>query len=833
MVSKQIKPHLWSVCAVDEGLRTFCGNSYTEHGMMYHSYLMETELGFLPLGVPPARHVAEWLACVKTLVGSSAVCWLALLGAPDDRTAVNAVLEEYPHITLIGGQTALFQLEGFLKHTVKSIPIRGKRKLNLGGRELVFQTLPGKTGTSNVYILESDMLFTADAFGAYFACAGLLTSTISEKANYLHGAAQYHSGIGGDLREKTMECAVSLVRENQISMICPTVGPVVDAYMDDLLEIYCGARVRKDNRPVIALLYTSGGYVEELMTCVAAGIADSGDVTAEKINLNTTDRELAIRKAAWADAVLFGTSDADGAAKPIWDVVTSLRPEACKGKIAAAVYSVQSRDCEPTPLRAYLNALDFDLNIPDSIIQGKPDRQTLENAYEYGYAVGCSLQKIPNTHKPKYVKCLVCGEIFDASLSICPVCGVGLDQCVAVDEELVLFREDTNNRYVILGGGIAALSAAEAIRSRDKTGTILMISAEPHLPINRPMLTKDMKAVITAPENQCIHDWEWYDEQNISLRLDCTVTNIDIRMKKVRTVDGETIPYDKLIYAMGAECFVPPIPGRDKQGVITIRHLSDTAKLGQWLSTAKNAVVIGGGVLGLEAASELMRAGIRVTILEAAPQIVGRQVDEISSAFLRHTLVSMGAACHEGVSIASIEGEEYVSGVRLADGKFFAADFVVVSCGNRANVQVAKDAGIAVERAIVVDQYMKTSEPDIFACGDCAQYDGVNYQLWQEASAQGKVAGANAAGDKAVYTNALLGMNLEGFGTTLFAIGDPGKRMDIPYRTVNIWDDVTGRRETYWFYGGSLQGAVLIRSPEKVAEVSQAVTSHARYEELF
>lgn len=833
MKTKQIKPGLWTISAVEKGLRIFCGDAYTEHGMMYHSYLMETGEGFLLLGAPPTRYISEWLANVKELVNSSEIRWFILFGTSDDRVAVNAVLKEYPYVTLIGGQTALFRLEGFLNQDVKTIIIRGKRKLNLGGRELVFQTLPGKTGTSNTYILASDVLFTADAFGAYFACGGLLASAISDKTSYLRGATQYYSGIGGDIRGDTMASAVSLVRENQISIICPAIGPVVDAYMDELLAIYSRRKPGEKKQPVIAFLYTPGNYVEELVSCIASGISDSGNIVVERINLSATDRELAIRKAARADAVLFGTTDTEGAAKSIWDVVTSLRSDGCNGKITAAVYSVQSRDYDPAPLRAYLKAMGFDLNTPDLIVQGKPDKQTFENAFEYGYATGCSLQKIPNIHKPKYVKCLVCGEIFDASLVICPVCGVGLDQCVAVDEELVLFRKDTNNRYVILGGGIAALSAAESIRNRDKTGTILMISAEPHLPINRPMLTKNMKTVMNAPESLYVHDLEWYDKQNISLRLGCVVTGLDIRKKTVRTADGDSVPYDKLIYAMGAECFVPPFPGREKQGVITIRHLSDTAKLGQWLPTAKNAVVIGGGVLGLEAASELMRAGIKVTILEAAAQILDRQVDEISSAFLRHSIVSMGAACYEGISIAEIEGEEKVSGVRLADGRVCRADFVVISCGNRANVQIAKDAGIAVDRAIVVNERMETSVADVFACGDCAQFDGVNYQLWQEASSQGKVAGANAAGDVARYTNQLLGMNLEGFGTTMFAIGDPGKRTDIPYRTVNIWDDVVGRRETYWFYGGSLQGAVLIRSPEKVAEVSQKVASHARYEELF
>ena len=231
---KQMKPGLWTICVMEEGLRVLCSDAYTEHGMMYHSYLMETGEGFLLLGAPPARYAAEWLACVKELAGGNEIRWFVLLGNADNRTAVNAVLEEYPHIMLIGGQTALFQLEGFLKQEVKTISIRGKRKLNLGGRNLVFQTLPGKNGTSNVYILESDVLFTGDAFGAFFACDGLMTGAVSDKADYLHGAAQYHAAIG----RNDWEDAISLVRDHQVTMICPAVGPSVDAYLDDLLEVY-------------------------------------------------------------------------------------------------------------------------------------------------------------------------------------------------------------------------------------------------------------------------------------------------------------------------------------------------------------------------------------------------------------------------------------------------------------------------------------------------------------------------------------------------------------------------------------------------------------------
>jgi NAD(P)H-nitrite reductase large subunit len=192
----------------------------------------------------------------------------------------------------------------------------------------------------------------------------------------------------------------------------------------------------------------------------------------------------------------------------------------------------------------------------------------------------------------------------------------------------------------------------------------------------------------------------------------------------------------------------------------------------------------------------------------------------------------LGVFCYEGVSIAGIEGDGAASGVRLADGRVFPADFVLVSCGNRGNVSVARQAGAVVEQAIVVNDRMETNLPDVYACGDCAQFEGVNYQLWQEASSQGKVAGGNAAGETISYAGQQMGLSLEGFGTSLFALGDPGKK-ELPYQTVETVDQVSDRHEKYWFFGGRLEGAVVIGAPEKTADISQAVMTNARYTELF
>lgn len=834
MERKQIRPGLWQVTAREDGLRVFGAASFTEDGLMYQSYLMDAGSTYIALGSLPARYGAEWLSEVQKITGSGGIGWAVLLGTEDDRAAARLLLEAFPDIVLIGGTQTLFRLEGFTGAEHHSIEVRADRSLTLGNKRLEFRVLSDKLG-SRLYVLDrtEGILVTADAFGSVYSSEQTLVSEMADKTGWLRGAARHYADIQGAKRDKSLSAAAALMREDGVKLILPARGPAVDTDIDALLSVYESPTPEKGAKPTVAVVYAPGGYVRELAEQISGGIRETG-AAARCVDLSAVNRDEVLDVLPQADAYLFGTTETGGdAAKPVWDILTSLGRGDCAGKLAAVFCATDSKGSAAENLRQRLAQLGCDLNLQNYMAQGRPDGQALKNAYEYGFGVGCSVLKIPNPRKPKLVKCLVCGEIFDASLGICPVCGVGLDQCVPVDEEAVAFKKDTDHRYVIIGGGIAGLSAAEAIRARDGTGGIIILSAEPDLPINRPMLTKDLKTVAQTPESLAIHGPEWYAEQNFELRLGCTVDSIDAAGKRVQTDAGDWLAYDKLIYAAGAECFVPPFEGHDKPGVLTIRHLPDSRELAVRMKGAKNAVVIGGGVLGLEAASELMRARITVTVLEATPQIIGRQVDGETASILKKTMEGMGVACHEGVSIAAIEGVEQAAGVRLADGRVFPADVVIVSCGNRANVQVAKTAGIAIDRAIVVNQFMETSVPDIYACGDCAQFDGVNYQLWQEASDQGRVAGANAAGEGKTFANRPLGLSLEGFGTSLFAMGDPGKREDIPYKTVETRDQVTGRREKYWFFGGSLQGAVLIGAPEKTGAVSQAVAEHARYDELF
>ncbi len=447
------------------------------------------------------------------------------------------------------------------------------------------------------------------------------------------------------------------------------------------------------------------------------------------------------------------------------------------------------------------------------------------------YFVPVEKEKPARRGTRQLVKCLVCGEIFDASLDTCPVCGVGRDKFVPVEVEEVTFRNDTRNTYVILGNGCAGVNAAEAIRERDKTGEILLISNEGPA-YQRPMLTKAMLSGLTE-EQMALHPEGWYQARNIRQMLGRQVLSVDTTVKTVSLDGGETVSYTKLIFALGSECFIPPIPGHDKAGVVAIRRVADVEKVQAMGSALRRAVVIGGGVLGLEAAWELRKAGCEVTVLELAPQLMGRQLDDAAAALLLKQCAKAGVRVETGVTIQAIEGDEKVSGVRLAGGEGIDADLVVVSCGVRANTAIAKAAGVEVDRAIVVSDRMETNLPGVYACGDCAQYQGVNFALWPEAQEQGKVAGACATGELARYTPITPILSFHGMGTELFSLGDPGKVPGRSYKTVEVRDDGISTLERYYFTEGRLCGVILAGDLSKMADMIQAIEEKRTFAEVF
>ena len=472
------------------------------------------------------------------------------------------------------------------------------------------------------------------------------------------------------------------------------------------------------------------------------------------------------------------------------------------------------------------------MNVVDGFrVRFKPDENQLKDAYDYGYNFGCKLLnkevKSPAVNTGKLVKCVICGAIFDASITVCPVCGAGEESFVPYEEEAKHTGMDSNRIYVILGGGAAAVSAAEAIRQRDTTGNIVMFSKESELPYNRPMLTKALLADFSSTQI-AIHPQSWFDENKIQYINQALIEKMDTGSKTITLKDGRAFSYDKCIYALGASCFIPPIEGSQDDRVKTIRTLSDVAAIQDLIRDKKRAVLIGGGVLGLEAAWELSKAGKDVTVLEAMDRLMPRQLDSQASQMVKESAEKHGLHMMTGVKITKItaEGDERIVHTETGD---YPCDLVIISAGVRANVALAKDAGIECDRAVVVNAKMETNAADVYACGDCAQYNGINYALWSQALEEGRVAGANAAGDALEYEPEAPALTFFGLDTPLFAAGDLGGKADMQYKTLEIKDASRGTYRKAYFLNSRLCGVVLVGDTSKMRELGTAVKEHASF----
>lgn len=476
-----------------------------------------------------------------------------------------------------------------------------------------------------------------------------------------------------------------------------------------------------------------------------------------------------------------------------------------------------------------LKQLDMRLYRDGFRVQFKPSAVELQQAFDFGYGFGIEAKKhwdeqhgvvsqTPASGGQQAWKCLVCGEVVygDQPPQSCPICGVGPEQFVPVSVANTGFTSSDPLNIVIVGGGVAALSAAEAARERNRAARIEIITDEDIPCYNRPMLTKN---ILAKPDvlGFITKSPEWYAGNDIKVTLGTRVTKIDNSTKSLVLSNGQSRSYDRLIYAAGAESFVPPIPGADQPHVKVIRKLTDVIGIQSMLPGVQDIAMIGGGVLGLEAASELVKTGRRVTIIEMAPMLMGRQLDERGSRFLKAAAEANGIRVITGAKISGIEAD----GVALETEKI-PAQMVILSTGTKANVQTALDAGAAGDRFVFVNNRMETSLPDIFAAGDVASCNGVSIGIWNQATEMGRVAGANAVGDDLTFSGVTPANSFTGFGIDLFAIGDNGKNEEEIYKTIEVDDPRMLSYRKFYFLHDIFVGAVIIGDTSCSAKVLEA-----------
>ncbi|GFI09875.1 flavo-diiron protein FprA1 [Lachnospiraceae bacterium] len=826
---------------LDDSLRVFDIIMYTEFGTTYNSYVYKAGDKTILFETAKAKYFDEYLKELEEIVDVKKIDYLVVSHTePDHAGSVERLLELNPGLKVIATPTAVSFLKNIVNRDFCSIAVKDEQEMTLGTLKLRFLHVPNLhwPDTMYTYLEEQQILVTCDSFGSHYAFPEIVSSKVTAKEDYWKATRYYFDCIIGPFKPFMLK-ALDRISDLDISMICTGHGPVLDSGIDRMLNTYrewCTV-VNPNPKKTVVIPYVSAyGYTAQLAEEIGRGIGDSGDIDVRSYDLVTADQGKVLEELGFADGILFGTPTIVGEAlKPVWDLTTSIFAGTHGGKLASAFGSYGWSGEGVPHIIERLEQLK--MRVTEGFrVRFKPSEVDLLNAYEYGYNFGCMLLDKENPKKAagktSLVKCLVCGEIFDSSLEICPVCGVGKENFVPVESETTAYRKDTSNLYAILGNGAAGFNAAKAIRERDKTGGVYIISNEEYPSYNRPMLTKSLVAGLDA-DQIAIQDAFWYEENNVVQILGRQVTSIDTEEKEILTEDGAKFKYTKLIYALGSECFIPPITGADKPEVVAIRKLSDTQKVTELLEKTKEAVVIGGGVLGLEAAWELKKAHCKVTVLELAPRLMGRQLDVGAGEMLKSIGEGQGIAIHTGVQISAIEGEEHVTGVRLGDGTVIPAQLVIVSCGVRSNIQIAKEAGAAVDRAVIVDSHMASSVPDIYACGDCAQYEGINYAIWPQAVEQGKTAGANAAGEELSYTTVPAALTFHGMNTALFSIGDNGGNPDLVYRTVEFKDMSRKQYEKYYFRNNRLCGVILIGDVSRMGEMTEAVERKASFGELF
>ena len=383
-------------------------------------------------------------------------------------------------------------------------------------------------------------------------------------------------------------------------------------------------------------------------------------------------------------------------------------------------------------------------------------------------------------------------------------------------------NNEKKEKFIIVGNGAAGTNACVEIRKRNLSAQVELISTENCIGYNRPMLTKGILSRIDNP-NFNIKPKNWYDENGITVTLGLTVTGIDAKRKSLILSNGDVRFFDKLILATGAISNVPPIDGVDLAGVFSIRTLSDIGSINSYLSNVKKAVVVGGGLLGLETAWEICQAGKEVTVVQNSEFLMNRQLDTKGSEILGKIVEKAGIIIKKKSGCQKLIGENgRVKGVILKDGSIIEADMVIFSTGIKANIALARESGIETDRFIFVNEKMETNMADVYACGDCAIFDGKSFGLWSQAIDMGKVAGANAAGDDLSYKTIVPSTFFNGMGTMLYSIGDPGKNPDREYTTHEVFDDEKNVYEKLYFSGGKFVGGVLIGDVKKSTRLLKA-----------
>lgn len=380
---------------------------------------------------------------------------------------------------------------------------------------------------------------------------------------------------------------------------------------------------------------------------------------------------------------------------------------------------------------------------------------------------------------------------------------------------------NSTQRLVIIGNGMAGARVAEEILNRDPTRfSITMVGVEPGGNYNRILLSNVLNGSQSA-EQITLNPLDWYERNGIELITSQAAIGLDRAKRRIMLMNGRTLDFDKVIIATGSRPFVPPVPGVELHGVFVFRTLDDCRAIEKWAKKSSSAVVIGGGLLGLEAARGLLTHGPKVQVVEIASHLMAVQLDAAAGAILGRTIGAMGVTAHCGQTVAALRGnaQSAVCAVEFKGGDRVECDMVVISAGIRANKEIGADAGLQTERGILVNDQMQTSDPDIYSVGECCQHNGLVYGLvapiWEQCQVLADhITGRNPA---ASYRGSVTGTKLKVMGVNVAGMGE---RDGLPSDEIVRYEEpANGTYKKLIVRDGKLVGATLLGDTDSFSDL--------------
>lgn len=378
--------------------------------------------------------------------------------------------------------------------------------------------------------------------------------------------------------------------------------------------------------------------------------------------------------------------------------------------------------------------------------------------------------------------------------------------------------------YVIIGSGIAGVTAAKDIRKKDKDGSILIVGDDRRNPYYRIKLSELLGE--EDPAFPALAEEGWNEKLGIQCKLGVSVESVNFEKMILSLSDGEKVEAKKILLANGSHANLPPFENRDLKGVFTLRSYDDLLSIGSYLKNAKRVGVIGGGLLGLEAAKSLQNKGHDVVIVDMEEYLLSKQLDRELGMMLNEEMKDHGFMVYTSKATKGFVGEDRVTGIEFEDGTVVDLDCVLVSIGVRSNIDLFKGTELSVNRGVVVDRELKTNIENVWAAGDVAEIDGRTMGIWPASRAMGKVAAENMTGGKATYDDPKLFTKLDIGEIEVFSCGN------VMEGDVYFYDDGDVHHRLF-AKDGKVTGVILYHDTKAMTTYRKLVENHADIEEAL